>query len=79
MQLEQREKCEGKGGQEPRVRLQYFNEEQNFSCQHAHQFLFLYVKLKVERTHQDGTADGSRRLSCIVAALSQNAKLGRST
>ena len=38
MQLEQRKKCEGEGGQEPRVRLQSFNEKENFSCQCAHLF-----------------------------------------
>lgn len=60
MQLEQREKCAGKGGQEPRVRLQSFNEKEYFSCKCAHLFLFPNVKLKAEGTQQGGTADGSR-------------------
>lgn len=56
----EREGCEGKGGQEPRVRLQSFNEKENFSCQRAHLILFPNVKPKAERRRQGGTADGSR-------------------
>lgn len=65
----EREGCEGKGGQEPRVRLQSFNEKETFSCQCAHLILFPNVKPKAERTHQGGQRMAAGCLSCVAAWL----------
>lgn len=56
----ERKKCEGKGGQEPQVRLQSFNEKENFSCQYVRLFLFPNVRLKADGACQGGATDGSR-------------------